>query len=31
MLFNEEEMLKVCRKYGIDVVEKDGYPLYDKQ
>ena len=31
MLFNEKEMLKVCRKYGIDVVEKDGYPLYDEQ
>lgn len=31
MLFNEKEMLKVCRKYGIDVVEKDGYPLYNGQ
>lgn len=30
-MFSEKEMLKVCRKYGIDVVEKDGYPLYNGQ
>lgn len=29
MIFNEKEMLEVCQKYGIDVVEKKGYPLYD--
>ena len=29
MLFNEKEMLNICKKYGIDVVEKEGYPLYD--
>lgn len=29
MLFNEKEMLDICEKYGIDVVEKDGYPLYN--
>lgn len=27
MLFNEAEMLKICEKYGIEVVEKEGYPL----
>lgn len=29
MIFDEKEMLEVCQKYGIDVVEKKGYPLYD--
>ena len=31
MLFNEQEMLEVCKKYGIDVVEKDGYPLFKNE
>ena len=29
MLFDENEMLEVCKKHGIDIVEKDGYPLYN--
>lgn len=29
MLFNEKEMLDICKKYGIDVVEKKGYPLFN--
>lgn len=28
MLFNEKQMLDICKKYGIDVVEHEGYPLY---
>lgn len=28
MLFNEKQMLDVCKKYGIDVIQKDGFPLY---
>lgn len=28
MLFDENQMLDICKKYGIDVIEKDGYPLY---
>ena len=27
MMFNEKEMLELCEKYGICVVEKEGYPL----
>lgn len=26
-MFDEKEMLELCEKYGIDIVEKDGYPL----
>lgn len=26
-MFNEKQMLDICKKYGIDVAEKDGYPL----
>lgn len=29
MIFNEKEMIEVCQKYGIDIIEKEGYPLYD--
>lgn len=28
MLFDEKEMLDICQKYGIPLVEKEGYPLY---
>lgn len=31
MLFDEKEMLDICKKYGIDVVEKKGYPLCNGQ
>lgn len=27
MYFDENEMLEICKKYGIDVIEKEGYPL----
>ena len=27
MLFDEKEMLEICNKYGIEVVESNGYPL----
>lgn len=29
MLFNEKEMLELCEKHGIEIVEKEGYPLLD--
>ena len=29
MLFNEKEMLELCKKHSIDVVEKEGYPLFN--
>lgn len=28
MLYNEEEIIRICEKYGIDMVETKGYPLY---
>ena len=28
MLYDEEEVLRICKKYGIETVEKEGYPLY---
>lgn len=28
MLYNEEEVLNICKKYGIETVETEGYPLY---
>ena len=28
MLFDEKQMLEICKKYGIETVEKEGYPLY---
>lgn len=28
MLYDEEEMLRICRKYGIKTVKKKGMPLY---
>ena len=28
MTYNEEEMLRICEKYGIETVEKEGAPLY---
>lgn len=28
MLYNKEEMLHVCKKYGIETVKKVGAPLY---
>lgn len=31
-MFNEEEMLQICKKYNIEVVLKQGLPLYmDKE
>lgn len=32
MLYNEEEVLNICKKYGIETVETEGYPIYmDKE
>lgn len=31
MLFDEKEMLEICKKYDIEAIEKDGYPLYNDQ
>ncbi len=28
MTYNEEEMLRICEKYGIETVEKEGASLY---
>lgn len=28
MLYDEKQMLEICKKYGIETVEKEGYPLY---
>lgn len=28
MTYNEEEMLRICEKYGIKTVEKERAPLY---
>lgn len=28
MLFNEQEIIEICNKYGIEVVKKSGFPLY---
>lgn len=28
MLYNEDEVKRICAKYGIETVEKEGYPLY---
>ena len=28
MLYNEKEMLEICKKYGIETVRKEGYPLF---
>lgn len=28
MLYNEKEVVEICNKYGIETVEKKGYPLY---
>lgn len=28
MLYNEEEVLQICKKYDIETVEKEEYPLY---
>ena len=28
MLYNEEEVLNICKKYGIETVETEGYPIY---
>ncbi|MFR8473841.1 MAG: hypothetical protein ACLVCT_02840 [Lachnospira sp.] len=29
MMYNEEEMLHICKKHNIDVVKKEGLPLYN--
>lgn len=32
MLYDEAEVLEICNKYGIETVEKKGYPLHqDKE
>lgn len=32
MLYNEEEVLRICKKYGIETVKRSGYPAYvDKE
>ena len=28
MLYNEEEVLNICKKYGIETIETEGYPIY---
>ena len=28
MLYDEEEILRICKKYGIKTVKKNGMPLY---
>lgn len=28
MLFDEKQVLEICKKYGIETVRKKGYPLY---
>lgn len=28
MLYNEDEVKRICAKYGIETVEKEGYPVY---
>ena len=28
-MYNEEETLRICKKYNIDVVKKEGLPLYN--
>ena len=28
MLYDEAEVLRICKKYGIETVKKEGYPLY---
>lgn len=28
MLYDEKEVVEICKKYGIETVEKEGYPLY---
>lgn len=28
MLYNEDEVKRTCKKYGIETVEKEGYPIY---
>lgn len=27
-LYNEEETIRLCKKYGIEMVEKEGGPLF---
>lgn len=27
-MFDEKQMLEICKKYGIETVEKKGYPLF---
>lgn len=28
MLYDEEEVVNICKKYGIKTIKKKGYPLY---
>lgn len=28
MLFDEKQVLEICKKYGIETVRKKGYPIY---
>ena len=28
MLYDEKEVVEICKKHGIETVEKKGYPLY---
>ena len=27
-MYNEDEVKRICEKYGIETVEKEGYPIY---
>ena len=27
-MYDEKQMLEICKKYGIETVKKEGYPLY---
>lgn len=29
MMYKEEETLRICKKYNIDVVKKEGLPMYN--
>lgn len=31
MLYNEAEVLAICKKYGIETVKKEGAPLYQDE
>lgn len=28
MLYDEKEVVEICKKYGIETIETEGYPIY---